>query len=87
MYRAKSGLVNGNIINDLLNLCNEYFTNPFVKPYAGANSECIFCGAMELKNGGADHSAADCPVVKYQSLAEKYNKSLEPTTTTEPPSK
>jgi len=72
MYTQKPGLVNGGIVKDLLDICNDQFVNPFVKPYAGANSECMFCGAMELENGYADHSVADCPVMKYQDFFEKH---------------
>lgn len=65
-------LVNGNVIRDLVNLCDEYFVNPIVKPYAGANYECMFCGATEQRDGSIDHSVADCPVMKYQAIHEKH---------------
>ena len=74
MYKPGISLVNGEIIGDLLDLCNEYFTNPFVQPYAGARHECMFCGAMRTSQGGAHHSAADCPVIKYQDIAEKHKR-------------
>ena len=74
MYKAVTSIVNGEIIKDLLDLCNDFFIDPFIKPYAGANSECRFCGAQKQKNGGADHSAADCPVVKYQDIVTKHKR-------------
>jgi len=75
MYKPVTSLVNGEIIKDLLDICNEHFTAPFIKPYAGANSECMFCGAQKQRDGKAHHhSAADCPVVKYQELVEKHKR-------------
>ena len=44
MYKPVTSLVNGEIIKDLLDLCNEHFIDPFIQPYAGANAECRFCG-------------------------------------------
>ena len=67
-YGVKPGAVNGKAINDLLSLCNEHFVDPFVQPYAGANFECMFCGATRQRDGTADHSAADCPVIKLQGV-------------------
>ena len=74
MYKPATGLVNGEIIKDLLDLCNEFFINPIIKPYAGANSECRFCGAMEQRDGCIDHSASDCPVIKYLDIIEKHKQ-------------
>ncbi len=72
MFDVNPGIVNSDVIGDLLELCNEQFVNPFVQAYAGANSECAFCGALQNDKGGADHSAADCPVVKYQEISRKH---------------
>jgi len=77
MYKSKPGLVNGEVVGGLLDICNEYFINPFVRPYAGANEECMFCGTTKGSDGTAHHSAADCPVIKYQDFAEKYKRLIE----------
>jgi len=74
MYKPSISLVNGEIIKDLLDLCNEHFIESFIKPYAGANSECKFCGARELKSGKADHLVADCPVMKYHDIVNKHKR-------------
>jgi len=77
MYHPKVSLVNGEIIGDLLELCNEQFVDPLVKPYAGANSECIFCGATEKRSGEVYHLEENCPVLKYKALAKKHKKWIE----------
>lgn len=74
MYTTANGLVNGDVINDLLKLCNNWFVNPWVKPYAGANDECMFCGCYRNEN---HHSAADCPVIRLRDIAEKYPKYIK----------
>lgn len=73
MYKPVTSLVNGEIIKDLLDMCNEQFIDPFVRPYAGANAECMFCGAFERRARGVNHSG-DCPVIKYQNLVEKHKR-------------
>lgn len=75
-YQAANGLVNGDIINDLLLICNNWFANPWYQLFAGANAECMFCGCIQNSQGGGDHSAADCPVIHLQDVAEKYPKYL-----------
>lgn len=77
MFKTKPGLVNGEIVKDLLDLCNEQFVNPFIQNYAGSNYECMYCGATQNREGGAHHSAADCPAMKYQDLAEKHKRFIE----------
>jgi len=52
----------------LIELCDRYFVNPMVQPYAGANRECMFCGAIKSRTGSVDHSYSDCPVVKYAEI-------------------
>jgi len=52
-------------------LCDEWFLSPMVRPYAGANEECLFCGASMGKNGNAHHSAADCPHLKYLDIIKE----------------
>lgn len=52
----------------LKELCDEYFVNTTVQSYAGANRECMFCGATESRDGKLDHSYADCPVIKYKEI-------------------
>ena len=64
--------MNDEIIEDLLNLCNEHFISPLVRQYAGSRNECMFCGATEQNDGSINHSASDCPVIKYQDLIEKH---------------
>jgi hypothetical protein len=67
------GVVNGDVISDLLKLCNEYFISYMIQRYAGAGRECLFCGALEDKNGSAHHSVADCPIMKYQDIVGKHD--------------
>lgn len=67
-------IVNENIVNDLLLLCNKWFVNPWVQPYAGANPECMFCGCLQTKEGGSHHSATDCPVILLQDIIKQYSK-------------
>lgn len=74
MYKPVISLVNGEIIKDLLDLCNDNFINPFVQRYAGANAECMFCGTERDKDGKHHHSAADCPVVKYNDIVDKHRR-------------
>jgi len=74
MYKPVASLVNGEIIKDLLDLCNEFFIHPMIRQYAGANRECMFCGTTEDRNGGTHHSAADCPVIKYLDIVEKHKR-------------
>jgi hypothetical protein len=74
MYESKPGLINGDVVNDLLSLCNEWFINPFIQPYAGANPECMFCGTTQDHDGKSHHSSADCPVIHYQDIAKKYQR-------------
>ena len=53
-------------------ICDEWFVNPMVQPYAGANRECMFCGATadrsEAHHSIAHHSTADCPHLKYLDI-------------------
>jgi hypothetical protein len=57
-------------INKMIDLCNEFFVDYMVQPYAGANRECLYCGATEQRDGSVDHSAADCPVLKYKLILD-----------------
>ncbi len=68
---VKQGAVNGEVIHDLLELCNEYFIDYMVQPYAGANRECLYCGATGQRDGSVDHSGLDCPIIKYRDLISK----------------
>jgi len=77
MYKSKPGLINGKLVNDLLSLCNEWFINPMIQPHAGANHECMFCGCTEGRDGSTHHSAADCPVLRYQDIANKHSKFIQ----------
>lgn len=54
----------------LKELCDEYFVSYMVQPYAGANRECLYCGATEGRNGKTDHSYVDCPVIKYKEILD-----------------
>lgn len=76
MYKPVVSLVNGEVIEDLLDLCNQQFISPMVQPYAGANRECIFCGAIEKRNGAVDHSVSDCPVMKYLAIVDKHKRCI-----------
>jgi len=73
MYKPVTSLVNGEIIKDLLDLCNDNFINPFAQQYAGANHECMYCGAMRDNKNGAHHST-NCPVIKYMEIAQKHKR-------------
>jgi len=73
-YKPVTSLVNGELVKDLLDICNENFINPFFKPFAGARLECLYCGAPVDSNGSAHHSAADCPVTKYLDIVEKHKR-------------
>lgn len=70
MYKAKAGLVNGDIVKDLLDLCNEFFVDPMIQQYAGARRECMYCGGM------TNHSA-DCPEIKYKNICEKHSSGIK----------
>lgn len=59
-------------LNAIEKLCDERFISCDIKPYAGANSECLYCGAIRQRDGTIDHSASDCPVIKYQEIKEKH---------------
>ena len=72
MYEINVSLVNGDIIQDILDICNEQFLDPFEQQFAGANAECMYCGATQKKDGSADHY--NCPVIKYQKIAEKHKR-------------
>jgi hypothetical protein len=74
-YMIRAGLVNGNIVNDLLKLCNESFTEPgfFTLKSSGGVYFCIFCSAYSTNNKKIDHST-NCPVVKYQDLAAEHER-------------
>ena len=72
-YEPVTSLVNGEIIRDLLDLCNEQFLYPMGQKFAGANRECMFCGACELRNGDVPHSA-NCPSVKYIAIVEDHKR-------------
>lgn len=56
-----------NLILDLLELCDQEFKDPMIRPYAGVGLECRYCGCGE----GGGHSVADCPVMKYQDILER----------------
>jgi len=74
-YKPVVSLVNGELIKDLLDICNENFVNPFFQPFAGARFECLYCGAVRDGSGvAAHHSAADCPVSKYLDIVEKHKR-------------
>jgi len=57
-------------INKMIDLCNEFFIDYMVRPYAGANRECLYCGASEQRDGSIDHSVSDCPVLKYKMILD-----------------
>ena len=57
-------------IMEMKSLCDSWFTNPMIRPYSGANRECMYCGATEGRDGSIDHSTADCPYIKYKELLD-----------------
>lgn len=71
-YETINGLVNGNVISDLLSICNDWFINPWYQRLHQQRAECLFCGCLQNERGGGDHSAADCPVIHLQNVADKY---------------
>ena len=75
-YKPVSHLVNGEIIEDLLNLCNGSFVNPYVQPYPGANRECQFCGCI-WKMGTVEVKSVHAwgyPGIKYLELVKKHKR-------------
>jgi len=70
MYETRAELVNGEIINDLLDLCNKQFISPFI------GGSCIFCGTTMDNEGRSRHSAADCPVEHYRDLIERHSPDI-----------
>lgn len=68
MYKPCVSLVNGEIISDLLDICNEYFIS------SGANRKCTYCGVAEQKSGSSAVHSADCPIMKYRDIAEKHKR-------------
>ena len=73
MYKpVVPSLANGEIIKDLLDLCNEYFIDGMVQEYAGATPSCMYCGASRPWSGKPHHSVSDCPIMKYKDLANKH---------------
>ena len=73
IYKPAISLVNGEIIKDLLDLCNYLFNDPFIKPFPNGSTACRFCGFIVLKNETKGHTI-DCPVVKYQEIADKHKR-------------
>lgn len=71
MYKLLSDNGAKHVARDLLKLCNENFIEPYFQPYAGANFECLYCGAIKQRDGSVDHSVADCPVMKFRDIIEK----------------
>ena len=47
----------------LRQLCDEYFVEYYIKQYAGANDECLYCG--QYRNKPHD---SDCPIPVYAKL-------------------
>jgi hypothetical protein len=53
-------------VNNIIDFCNDLFVDCTIQPYAGARSECLYCGAVEQRDGTIDHSI--CPIIKYESI-------------------
>jgi len=71
MLKIGPGVVNGDIISDLIALADEAFANPFIQPFARSMGECQYCiGGMD--GDGKGHHENDCPVLKYQEIAAKH---------------
>lgn len=58
-------------LEEMREICERYFVDAMIQPYAGANRECMFCGAAEPRSGKPHHSYADCPVPKYAEIKEQ----------------
>ena len=52
--------------NELISLCDEYFLEYYIQQYAGANHECMYCGAYQ----GKSHTSL-CPITIYKGIKEK----------------
>ena len=52
-------------ILNLESICENWFRDPMYQTYAVSNFECLFCGCTRGRDGGEDHSVADCPHMKY----------------------
>lgn len=72
MYNTKPGLVNGNIIQDLLDICNDQFITSFFQR-SGSSVECMYCGYIRERSEIPKHSE-NCPVIKYEKIVEKHKK-------------
>ena len=48
-------------------LCDHWFIESSIKPYAGANNECLFCGKIEDRKGNTFHDS-DCPIEHYKKI-------------------
>jgi len=55
---------------ELIALCDEYFLGYWQQAYAGASPDCVYCGAMLMRDETCDHSAS-CPVVRYEEIKSK----------------
>ncbi len=73
MYKPVTNLINGEIIEALLNLCNDHFVAPYIQLCVDGISTCQFCKVLQNNNGFTNHSE-DCPVVKYLKIAEKHKR-------------
>ena len=49
-------------------ICDEWFSNPMIQEYAGANHTCMFCGTTRDRSGGTNHSVSDCPHMKWLDI-------------------
>ncbi len=79
MYEARINLINKNLVNDLLSICNDLLLDSMIQPYAGANPECKFCGTTENRSGIVKHQNHDdfvCPVVLYKMVFKKHSDLL-----------
>ena len=72
MYEPATSIVNGNIVKDLLDLCNDHFINTLIQPHASVDARCMYCD--RIQTNGIIHHEPTCPYVKYIKLAKKYSR-------------
>jgi len=48
-------------------LCADQFNSPYMQLYSGANYECRYCGAFQVKEGRMEHDTS-CPHRRYKFI-------------------
>ena len=57
-------------------LCKDVFENPFVRRYAGANEECLFCGSTRKRDGSLKHERG-CAYVRWMEIKQCQSTSTK----------